>query len=356
MRYFVYIFLCLNFAYCATSNDLKKGEDLYLQGIEKYKNGNNDDAMELFEEACSYGDGQICNLVGRHFAQNFKFDEAVNFYEKGCEKNDLDSCNNLGMMYKRGKGVWKSKSKAIKLFRKSCTATFLTPCANLAIEYIDGEDIGMDMGIVKERIEKDCKNGNAESCFALALMYDYGKGVATNHSKAAKLYQKALNSSVGDFSKYFLGFLYLNGMGVKKNTNKAKQLYKDVDWLMINYIYKISIQNDGMVFFAKDYDRLEGYFGTLCDNGSSRECFDLGMISKNSEKNFKAFEYFEKSCKLGNSNGCLQLAKMYTDGIGVKQNTTEAKRIYGELCDKKNEEGCKQYKKLNNPSWWDKIF
>ena len=61
-------------------------------------------------------------------------------------------------------------------------------------------------------------------CDNLGTLYQEGKGVKQNYFKAAELYQKACNNSLGH-GCISLGVLYEYGKGVKPNTNKAMEYY-----------------------------------------------------------------------------------------------------------------------------------
>ena len=64
--------------------------------------------------------------------------------------------------------------------------------------------------------------------------------------------------------------------------------------------------------------------------------------------NFRAIEYFKKSCDDGEALGCANLGVMYALGQGVRQNKSKALEIFGKACDLKNEQGCKNYAFLKN--------
>ena len=64
-----------------------------------------------------------------------------------------------------------------------------------------------------------------------------------------------------------------------------------------------------------------------------------------------AVSYFEKSCNLKVDIACNNLGIAYNNGIGVRQNRTTAKEYYGKACDLGNQEGCDNYRKLNEQSF-----
>jgi TPR repeat protein len=65
----------------------------------------------------------------------------------------------------------------------------------------------------------------------------------------------------------------------------------------------------------------------------------------------KAGEYYQKACESGHGAGCFNLALLYNDGQGVKQNYHSAKRYYGKACDLKYKMGCDNYKALDKQGY-----
>ena len=57
---------------------------------------------------------------------------------------------------------------------------------------------------------------------------------------------------------------------------------------------------------------------------------------------------FQKASNKGDVRGQVMLAWFYEEGLGgLKRNRATAKELYGKVCDKGNEGGCAQYRRLN---------
>ncbi|MDR0467227.1 MAG: sel1 repeat family protein, partial [Campylobacteraceae bacterium] len=61
----------------------------------------------------------------------------------------------------------------------------------------------------------------------------------------------------------------------------------------------------------------------------------------------KAFEYAKKGCSGKDAVSCLNLGTSYYNGQGVRQDKSQAKEYYGKACDLGEQNGCKEYAKLN---------
>ena len=64
-----------------------------------------------------------------------------------------------------------------------------------------------------------------------------------------------------------------------------------------------------------------------------------------------AASYFEKGCNLNEGISCKNLGISFEYGQGVRQNRTTAKEYYGKACDLGNQEGCDNYRKLNEQGY-----
>ena len=79
---------------------------------------------------------------------------------------------------------------------------------------------------------------------------------------------------------------------------------------------------------------------SFADNGIIY--FNKGFISCRNGDYTKAAELFQKSCDMGNVNGCEYLGRLYEYGLGVKQNYSKVAKAYKKACEGGNMEGCKK--------------
>lgn len=118
-----------------------------------------------------------------------------------------------------------------------------------------------------------------------------------NFISARKFYKKACDLYFGEGCN-FLGVMYEGGSGVPKNKSEAAY------------------------FFSK-----------ACDFYSGAGCSNLSILLEGDLDNVKIFELTKKSCDFSFLRGCLRLAKLYSEGIGVERDDFKAFEIVTNVCD-----------------------
>lgn len=110
-----------------------------------------------------------------------------------------------------------------------------------------------------------------------------------------------------------------------------------------------------------EYQKAMEIYQRVCDSGEAWGCgilgaiYDNGIISivngigvkKVKEDKAKAVELYAQACNSGDFLRCTILGVMYDKGDGVKQDKTKAEEFYDKACYLRNEEGCKNYVRLN---------
>ena len=71
----------------------------------------------------------------------------------------------------------------------------------------------------------------------------------------------------------------------------------------------------------------------------------------NGEQYREALPFCQEACNLNEGLGCFNLGVLYTKGLGVRQNFQTAKEYYGKACDSGEQEGCDEYRKLNEKGY-----
>jgi len=56
---------------------------------------------------------------------------------------------------------------------------------------------------------------------------------------------------------------------------------------------------------------------------------------------FRAVEFYQKACDLGNGSACRKLAWMHARGLGTKADSSKAYEYLKKACDLGEEEACK---------------
>ena len=78
---------------------------------------------------------------------------------------------------------------------------------------------------------------------------------------------------------------------------------------------------------------------------------DLCTTKFNAGLYTEAVPYCEKACNMNVGIGCFGLGVLYSFGGGVRQNKRTAKEYFGKTCDLGNQEGCDEYRRLNEQGY-----
>ncbi|RAX55227.1 hypothetical protein CCY99_00575 [Helicobacter sp. 16-1353] len=62
----------------------------------------------------------------------------------------------------------------------------------------------------------------------------------------------------------------------------------------------------------------------------------------------KVTEFYKKACDKQHGKSCFYLGAMYYKGKGVRQDYSKAKEYFGKACDLGSQDGCDEYRDLNN--------
>ncbi len=161
------------------------------------------------------------------------------------------------------------------------------------------------------------KNIAINGAMILALLF----GMTVSATAAASFEDvKALAEQGDAWGQDILGGYYEDGLGVRQDLIKAFYWYQKA----ANQGYSGGQFSVGAAYFAgrgvrQDYS--------------------------------KAFEWFKKSANQNNEFAQTIIGAMYEYGEGVRQNKTLAKESYGKSCDNGYQDGCNQYKRLNEQGY-----
>ena len=172
---------------------------------------------------------------------------------------------------------------------------------------------------------------NYQNADAIKTIYnnDYYKN--QNYSRTFKFYEESANNlSQNSYSLHFLGYMYNIGLGVKIDKAKSKKLYK----LAIEKNNLYSICNLAYLYISNDknyalgielYQSVIAQNNTAAMNGLANMYFEgLGIKQDYNE----AKKLYTAAKKLGNLQSLNNLAMMYQIGKGVEKNYAKAIRLY----------------------------
>jgi TPR repeat protein len=87
-----------------------------------------------------------------------------------------------------------------------------------------------------------------------------------------------------------------------------------------------------------------------CEQNDATACWLSGFAYSTGdgveEDDFRAVDFYSKSCDLGNGVGCALLAGMHEFGHGTRKDIAQAIEYFGKSCDLREALGCEGYARL----------
>ena len=202
------------------------------------------------------------------------------------------------------------------------------------------------------------KNGDDVARYHIGEMFSLGLLGEQDHAKAMKWFK--LSAEQGNekaIQRSAEGYEF--GHGVKQDKDKALELYHEVDHLpIVQFILGFKYLTGDLVGH-RDYKKALEWLlkSTEGDTGYNIPEQYIGRIylegGDGVEQDFhKAAKWFQKAIDLGATDVKNELAQLYLQGLGVKQNKSKAIELYKESCNDRGHnginfiEGCEKYRAL----------
>jgi TPR repeat protein len=338
---------------------------LYKEGCELQKEGNNAEAIKKFVQAATAGYTRAAKALGDIYKpgdisapedQSPKI--AARCYFKGASNAKLpdpDCMVEYANLCHQGRGVEKNDTIAEKFFTEAANLGNARAMIGLGKMFL-----GKDNKKAFEWFQKAAEGGNSEGMRELAKLYRDGKFVRKDEKNAAHWFKKA--ADLGDAeSQVALGDMYRDGKGVKKDIVQATQLYNqalgknEFAWYRLNILEtdgKININKTTFPDYRtveeveKDYYRKiqsEAHMPRPTDThiamAKEPQPFQLTIARKYEhgrgvKKDFaEAFKYYQEAAKLGSIEALCKVAECYVLGKGVEPTYEKAIGIFTNLND-----------------------
>jgi uncharacterized protein len=263
----------------------------------------------------------------------------------------------LGIMYAKGHGVLKNRSKADKWYRLAEASSHK---ARLNIYNLAKKNVPQAIQVLIE----DAKNGINEAQLALAKMYDKGNGLLKDRNKAAKWYRiaeesrhkaknniynlakkndlEAMQVLIGDAengiaeAQFVLASMYAKGQGVPQNYQEAIKWYFPL-------AEKQSTKQEEIGFYydwrKSNIPQALKFLTNNAENGIANAQNNLGMIYAHGQYVPQDYQQAIKWYRLAAENGSYRaqynVGEMYVKGQGVPKDLQKASKwfqLYLEDC------------------------
>lgn len=180
------------------------------------------------------------------------------------------------------------------------------------------------------------------ACAYLGGMYQTGTYVDKNPLRATALYEKSCRSGFLEACPS-VAYIYQTGAaGVPVNQNKALEFLQiGCDGSDINSCVKFSAEISFKYIKPLLDEMVYKTLRKACDIDVARACVHSGLYQRvvlnDSSNKFEIskiiLQYFDKSCTLGDMDGCYFVGNSYFSGeVSRSVNITEAKRFFSMVC------------------------
>lgn len=268
-------------------------------------------------------------------AQSFDTSIDYTMHRLATEYNDPSAQYLVGRNYLKGKSVEKNIQEAIKWFEMAAKQNHIRAQYQLGKIYLYGEGVKSNPNYAYYFLSKAAEKNHLDSQYELGNYYLQGTPDKRQYAKAIKWFRRA---AARDHvrSLYHLGKMTYEGQGTESDLAEGLRLLNlsAENGLLeaTHYINRIEISNPEHLALIKDPDQKSDIDTPGISNSStsdektksSNDYYRLGinfLTGDNGEIQLeKSANYFQKAAEMNHAKAQYQLAKLYNQGIGVKQN------------------------------------
>lgn len=303
-------------------------------------------AASTFAKACELGDTQSCLDYGEQLYTQGATAKANALYQKACDGKEGAACRILGQRYMKAKGV----KKALALWDQGCAAGDGMSCSLAA---------GYEVRVGKfdtalRNFEQGCSLGNATACQFVA---DYALHQGKVSAAMSKLSTACSTNNAG--ACYTLGLLQTQAQAQESFDKACKLEHKGACNALASsfsstsgdaiaaYEKSCKLGNSnsclqwGMALAANKQSK--GAVEALtkaCDLKNPSACERLGVLYIHEQKAAEAATVYRKACALNSAVGCTQLGLSYAEGTGVKKSASQAVSFFAKACKLGSADAC----------------
>ncbi|KAL0138439.1 hypothetical protein V8B55DRAFT_1514892 [Mucor lusitanicus] len=204
-----------------------------------------------------------------------------------------------------------------------------------------------DRSIALDWFQKAAESGHGAAQHELALAYQHGLGTPHDPVRALQWFTESATTHDHGDAQYQLGTLYYYGIcGVPQDYAMAHQWFLRASSNLHSSSSSLGAAQNSLGFLyqrgwgvEQDHHQALQWFIKAASNNNSNAQNQIGVYHKKGLGGLKvdhrlAFEWYSKSAKNGNSSGQCNLAWMYYDGYGTKQDYVKAMKWFLMAADK----------------------
>jgi len=230
-------------------------------------------------------------------------------------QGDAIAQSTMAYMYIHGIGVEKNHYEAFHFYWLAAEQGYAEAQFNLGVMYENGEGIRQDYTEAVKWYLLAAEQGNEKAQNSLGWMYEKGTGVNQDYTESAKFF--LLAAEQGDnMAQLNLGIKYASGLGVGKNYAEAAK------WYLL-----------------------------AAEQGNEKAQFNIGLMYAYGngvrQDKAEAVKWWKLAAEEDHAWAQFNLGVAYENGYGVTVNKSRAKEWFGKACDNGLQQGCEEYRKLN---------
>lgn len=263
------------------------------------------------------------------------------------ERNDPSAQYLVGRNYLKGKSVQQDIAKAIKWFERSASQNYARAEYQLGKMYLYGEEVKADREKAFHFLDRAAQRNDLDAQFELANYYLQDNPAAEQYAQAVKWLRQAV-AREHVRAHYILGKLEYEGKGTPANPAKAIELLSLAaeNGLLeaSRYLDTVKASNSHLASDTATAVPAQQTANTSSPDSAkprpaasiagalqlriepqvdANDYYRMGLDALTGEGNKrqvdKAAEYFQKAAEMNHGKAQYQLAKLYQQGIGVKQ-------------------------------------
>lgn len=285
-------------------------------------------AVQYYEQVGKLGDSRGYYKAGRLYvsggvegATSAALYKGIEYLHLAAEMGNADAIYTLGVIYEVEQYGLRDYEKALSYFQELADHDNPDGLFKVGLFYELG-DGGLEQDSAKavEYYQRAADMGNAIAMCYLADFYRAGKYLPLDEEKAYELYQRAaeMGNSDGCFG---VGKCLLVGSAVPADTIMA-----------VKYIRQSALMGNGQAcalmgkifeegnILSKDMDSAIYYYHMGSKSDDPICDYEMGLYLSHFNLYDKAAEYFYSAASHGNPKAAVELALLYKNGMGVKQN------------------------------------
>lgn len=335
----LYLLLLLGLCIFVSCSDVKKADDLRVQGqFEK--------AFELYQKAADSGDAyaewRLANAYNSGDGVDFNHDEYIKWLKKaakdGSEEAQFDlALNKLLGSWGFEKDIDGSKAEIDELVTKSQNTYVLCHYAYLLL--VGNEDIEQDKDKALSILNSIKDKEDPTYLYTMSCVYEIGSDdIDIDYKKRNEYLEKAFTKG-NRYSAAIIGSNYQYGNDeIKKNIDLAIEWFKKgieknstACMLRLSAIY-LNASNDSSLSKYQNKDKAIELLKKAMRHGDSDAYSQMGNLYRVGEgvqkDDKKAFELTQRAYEMNNAYAAFNLAFFYIDGVGTEKDVAKGIKIW----------------------------